>query len=93
MDTAGGKDKVNGVGVPPMPVPDKPLFGYTLVGVVEGAHPAAVFDDGKGNQQLIEIGQSVGPSAKLLSIKRGIVRIKFNAETLTFNVGGNPNAK
>ncbi len=78
--------------IPPMPV-DKPTFGYSLVGVVEGAHPAAVFDDGKGNQQLVEVGQSIGPNAKILTIYRGKVRVKFNAETLTFNVGGNPNAK
>lgn len=78
--------------IPPMPV-EKPIFGYSLVGVVDGAHPAAVFDDGKGNQQLVEVGQSIGPNAKILAIYRGKVRVKFNAETLTFNVGGNPNAK
>ncbi len=73
--------------------PPKPVFGYTLVGIVNGAHPMAVFDDGKGNQQLVEIGQGIGPSATILTISRGKVRVKFNAETLEFNVGENPNAK
>lgn len=73
--------------------PPKPVFGYILVGVVDGAHPAAVFDDGKGNQQLVEVGQGVGPSSKVLSISHGVVRVQFNAETLNLNVGGNPNAK
>ena len=78
--------------ISPVP-PPKPVFGYTLIGITEGAHPIAVFDDGKGNQQLVEAGQGIGPSATIISITRGTVRVKFNAETLTFNVGGNPNAK
>lgn len=73
--------------------PPKPVFGYTLVGIVEGAHPMAVFQDEKGNQQLVEAGQSIGSSATITHISRGKVRVKFNAETLVLNVGGNPNAK
>jgi hypothetical protein len=73
--------------------PPKPVFGYSLVGIVEGSHPMAVFEDGKGNQRLVETGQSVGSSATVLSISRGKVRVKFNEETLVLNVGGNPNAK
>lgn len=85
---------LRGVPTPLVPAePPKPVFGYTLVGIVNGAHPMAVFDDGKGNQQLVEVGQGIGPSATILTISRGSVRVKFNAETLEFNVGGNPNAK
>ena len=73
--------------------PEEPVFGYTCIGIVEGAHPMAVFDDGKGNQQLVEAGQGIGPSATITHISRGTVRVKFNAKTLTFNVGGNPTAK
>lgn len=73
--------------------PPKPVFGYDLVGIVEGAHPMAVFEDAAGNQQLVEVGQGIGPSATLTNISRGTVRVKFNAETLVFNVGGNPHAK
>lgn len=73
--------------------PEKPVFGYRVVGVVEGAYPAVVFEDSKGNQQLVEIGQGIGPNATVIGINRGKVRIKFNAETLVLNVGGNPNAK
>jgi hypothetical protein len=73
--------------------PPKPVFGYRVVGVVEGAYPAVVFEDSKGNQQLVEIGQGIGPNATVIGINRGKVRIKFNAETLVLNVGGNPNAK
>lgn len=86
----GGDPKVE----PLKPVtPPKPVFGYILVGIVEGAHPSAVFDDGKGNQQLVEVGQGIGPNATITKITRGKVHVKFNAETLVFNVGGNPNAK
>ncbi len=101
-----GKDALTGVtsGDGPIPfpfekgtttplAPPKPVFGYTLIGIVNGAHPMAVFDDGKGNQQLVEVGQGIGPSATITNITRDTVRVKFNAETLTFNVGGNPNAK
>lgn len=88
---AGG-NKGTGTEVKPMEV-EKPKFGYTLIGIVVGNHPTAVFDDGQGNQQLVEVGQSVGPNAKVIAISRGTVRIRFNAETLTFNVGGNPNAQ
>ncbi|MEI8281431.1 MAG: hypothetical protein WCG75_03400 [Armatimonadota bacterium] len=92
---------LNGEGTIPNPfekgptplVPPKPVFGYTLIGIVNGAHPMAVFDDGKGNQQLVEVGQGIGPSATITHISRETVRVKFNAETMTFNVGGNPNAK
>ena len=73
--------------------PPKPVFGYTLVGLIDGDHPMAVFDDGKGNQQLVEAGQSVGSSATVTKISGGKVRVRFNAETLVFNVGGNTNAK
>ena len=81
-----------GAGLKPLQ-PEEPVFGYTCIGIVEGAHPMAVFDDGKGNQQLVEAGQGIGPSATITHISRGTVRVKFNAKTLTFNVGGNPNAK
>lgn len=73
--------------------PPKPEFGYNLIGIIDGAHPAAVFEDGQGNQQLVEVGQGIGPSATITTISRGTVRVKFNAETLVFNVGGNPHAK
>ena len=93
-DFAGDKTFTSsGIGeVKPQEVPE-PIFGYTLIGIVEGAYPAAVFEDGKGNQQLVEVGQGIGPSATILSISRGKVRVQFNARTLNLNVGGNPNAK
>lgn len=97
IDASKGSDTTSGqtgpIGLVPPMVPPKPVFGYTLIGIVNGAHPMAVFDDGKGNQQLVEIGQGIGPSATILTISRGKVRVKFNLETLEFNVGENPNAK
>ncbi|MBS1703967.1 MAG: hypothetical protein JST12_20045 [Armatimonadetes bacterium] len=79
-------------GIAPLPVPQdvKPVFNYSVVGLIEGAHPAAVFEDAQGNQQMVEIGQGIGSSATLIDITRGRVRVKFNAETLVLNVGGNP---
>jgi hypothetical protein len=94
LNTGGATELPPGGGpiVPYVP-PVIPVFGYSLVGIVEGAHPMAVFEDGKGNQRLVEAGQSLGSTASVLSISRGKVRVKFNAETLVLNVGGNPNAK
>lgn len=80
-------------GLPNVELPAKPKFSYTLVGIVEGNVPAAVFADANGNQRLVETGQSVGSSATVLSISRGKVRVKFNAEVLTLSVGGNSSAK
>lgn len=80
-------------GLEPAIVPEVPKFTYRLVGVIEGKFPSAVFADANGNQRLVEIGQQVGSSATVLSISRGKVRVKFNAEVLTLSVGGNSSAK
>ena len=76
----------------PMPV-DAPKFEYSLIGIMWGAHPSAIFVDKAGNQSMVDIGQPVGSSASVISITRNSVKVKFNAEILVLRVGVNPSAK
>jgi hypothetical protein len=82
-----GDDKVG-----PLVVPE-PQFGYSLIGIIAGEHPGAVFADSAGNQKLVEAGQGIDGDAVLLSVSRDKVRVKFHAKTLVLTVGGNPSAK
>ncbi len=76
----------------PMPV-EAPKFEYSLIGILWGAHPSAIFVDKAGNQSMVDIGQPVGSSASVISITRNSVKVKFNAEILVLRVGVNPSAK
>lgn len=72
--------------------PPKPKFEFSLIGIVSGNSPSAVFTDGGGNQRMVDVGQSVGEGT-VISISRNFVKVRFNNETLVLKVGGNPNAK
>jgi hypothetical protein len=72
--------------------PPKPKFEYSLIGIVSGTSPSAVFSDPAGNQRMVDLGQSVGDGT-VVSITRNFVKVRFNNETLVLKVGGNPNAK
>jgi hypothetical protein len=78
------------VGIMP---PPEPKFGYSLIGIIAGANPGAVFTDAAGNQKLVEVGQGIDGDAQLISVSRDKVRVKFHAKTLVLTVGGNPSAK
>lgn len=73
--------------------PPAPKFGYTLIGFVQGKYPAAVFADATGNQKLVEAGDPIDGSAKLIAVYGSKVKVKFHDQTLVLTVGGNPNGK
>lgn len=71
------------------PIHLEPTFGYTLTGVITGAEPAAVFVDGKGNQLLVRTGGSLDGDSRVVSIRPGRVRVRFNDKNLDLTIGGN----
>lgn len=83
-----------GQGTETVPVtPQAPVFPYTLIGVVAGETPAAVFTDTTGSQRLVTQGGSLDGDSRVLSIERGKVKIQFGKETLTLTIGGTASAK
>lgn len=74
------------------PIADPNAFNYTVTGVITGAKPAAVFTDANGNQRLVALGGSPGEGSQLVAVERGRVTVRHKGKTLTFNVGGTPNA-
>ena len=83
---------VNEGGVEPF-APDAPKFAYTLIGLVQGKYPAAVFADATGNQKLVEAGDAIDSSTTLIAVYGNKVKVKFHDQTLVLSVGGNPNGK
>ena len=76
----------------PLPV-EGPKFGYTLVGVMLGDTPAAVFADAQGNQKLITLGGEIDGDSKLVALHAGKAIVKFQNQTLTLTIGGTASAK
>jgi hypothetical protein len=73
--------------------PGTPLqtdFPYTLSGIILGSRPAAVFTDESGNQRLVQIGGSLDPDCKVISVGKGKVVIVRLGVTHTLSLGGNP---
>lgn len=95
----GFNPMVPGVGEPgqngtaPAGVAVEPMFKYTLVGVVMGDMPVAVFADATGNQRLITLGGSLDGDSKVVAIEKGKVTVKFQKDTLKLTIGGTASAK
>ncbi len=66
------------------------VFGYSLAGIVLGAHPAALFADGTGNQKLVREGSPIDGDARLISIARGRVTVSYRGKKLSITLGGDP---
>lgn len=75
----------------PLVNPDEPNFRVN--GVILGARPAAVFVDGSGNQRLVTVGSSLDGDSQLVGVEKGKVTVRRKGKTLTYNVGGTPDAK
>ena len=72
----------------------KDVFEYSVSGVVTGDKPAVVFQDGKGNQRLIQLGGSLDGDTKVLSVSRGKVTVAHHGKNMTLIVGAdNPTEK
>lgn len=64
-------------------------FTYTLIGLVDGPTPVAVFLTGDGVQKMVRVGEYVGQNAKVVRIQNGSVTIQADGKTITQRVGGN----
>lgn len=75
----------------PLVNPDEPTFRFN--GVILGTRPAAVMVDGSGNQRLVTVGGSLDGDSQLVGVEKGKVTVRRKGKTLTYNVGGTPDAK
>jgi hypothetical protein len=64
-------------------------FAYTLIGVVDGPRPVAVFRGDDGSQQMVRVNENVGSNSKVVGIQNGQVKVQHNGKTITLSVGGN----
>lgn len=87
-------DPITGTGTPDVSVdpstvlrsPDE--FAYSLIGIVEGPRPMAVFKDDSGKQHLARVGEKISSKSKLVGIHNGKVTVQHNGKTITLTVGG-----
>lgn len=64
-------------------------FAYTLIGVVDGPRPVAVFRGDDGGQRMVRVNENVGSNSKVVGIQNGQVKVQHNGKTITLSVGGN----
>lgn len=66
---------------------------FDVIGAIVGEHPAAVFVDENGRQRLVTVGGSFGDDRQLLRVEGDRVTVRHKDKTITYTVGGTPNAK
>jgi hypothetical protein len=66
---------------------------FDVIGAIVGEHPAAVFVDENGRQRLVTVGGSFGDDRHLVSVDGDRVTVRHGEKTITYTVGGTPNAK
>lgn len=71
----------------PLRSPDE--FSYSLVGVVDGPKPVAVFRSDTGEQRMVRINEPLGSDSKVVNISNGRVTIQHRGKNITLAVGGN----
>lgn len=81
-----------GLGIAAVKTPP-PVFMYQLHGVIEGAHPAALFADPNGDQRLISLGKSLDGDTKLLNVGDHGAVVLFHGKKLHLTLGINPSNK
>lgn len=87
-------DPIAGAGTPGVSIdPAPPLrsedeFAYSLIGILEGPRPMAVFKDDSGKQHLARVGENISSKSKLVKIQNGKVTVQHNGKTITLTVGG-----
>ena len=91
-----------GTGVPPFdpgsgnaefstapPIRTSNEFPYSLIGVLEGPRPVAVFQSDLGAQMMVAVNGSIGRRGKVVKISNGQVTVLHNGKKITLTVGGN----
>ena len=66
---------------------------FDVIGAIVGEHPAAVFVDENGRQRLVTVGGSFGDDRHLVGVDGDRVTVRHKDKTITYTVGGTPNAK
>ena len=69
------------------------IQAFDVIGAIVGEHPAAVFVDENGRQRLVTVGGSFGDDRHLVSVDGDRVTVRHKDKTITYTVGGTPNAK
>lgn len=69
------------------PAVDPNAFNYSLVGIVEGPNPVAIFEGG-GGQKLVRLGGHLDSDSRVVGIKNGKVTVRHNGRNLTLSIGG-----
>lgn len=59
---------------------------YRVKGILLGAKPMAVFEDGSGNQKLVPLGGSVDGDTKVVAIEKGKVRVSHKGKEHTLTI-------
>ena len=81
-------------GQKPIPsAPPDPVFDMTLVGVVEGARPLALFRAAGGGERLVPVGATLDGSTRLLSVGPRRARVRFHGRTLDVKLSEEPPPK
>lgn len=76
------------VKTPAAPARSPDEFTYTLIGIVEGPNPVAVFQNDSGQQKMVPLNSFVEKNSRVVAIRNGKVTVRHNGKTLTFSVGG-----
>lgn len=63
-------------------------FAYTLVGIVEGPVPCAVFRSDSGTQRIVRLNSLIDNDSRVVGIKDGVVTVRHKDKTLKLSVGG-----
>jgi hypothetical protein len=66
---------------------------YSVVGVIQGAKPMAVVDDGSGNQKLVAVGSSIDGDTRLIGVDSSSVSVVIRGKVHRMFMGGNPVGK
>lgn len=63
-------------------------FAYTLVGIVDGPVPCAVFRSDSGTQRIVRLNSLIDNDSRVIGIKDGVVTVRHRDKTLKLSVGG-----
>ncbi len=72
---------------PSQPAEEEP-FSYIVVGVLDGPKPVAILQSPSGGQQLVRVGDHLGPETQIIAIQGRTVTVRHKKTILKLTVGG-----
>ncbi len=72
---------------PKQPAEEEP-FSYVVVGVLDGPKPVAILQSPAGGQQLVRVGDHLGPQTQIIAIEGRTVTVRHKKTILKLTVGG-----